>query len=224
MNVNRILILGITAILTFSSCSASRYISKNDIREVRNAAIVSPFAYIYILEGGEYFYYDDSLSNECSRLIEEALKLSAIPTGKTIHVDLDSEDPQWRDAIASLRDVNPKQAACAPIPYLADRLLEENGQRYGILVFTNGFIREKKDYREKVALGVGLAVLTTIATGGAATAYSIPLKNSMHTWIAIIDSEKDCFVFLDNIETESDPTKPAHVSSHIRRLLNNIEK
>lgn len=218
-------LLGIAAFFALSSCATTRYVSKNDIGAIHDVAIISPFAYISFLNGEGKLQYDDSLSKECARLISEALMHSPIPTGKSIPVDLDSDDPVWKDAIASLRDVKPKEAGLTPIPRELDELLEENGQKYGVVVFANGYTRDKKDYRKKVALGIGMAVLTTVATGGMATSYSLPVKNSMHTWIAIIDSENDRFVFLDSLlEQDTDPTKPAHVTDHISHLLNNIRR
>ena len=214
----------LATVLAICSCATNRYIAPDLAGNLDEVAILTPFTYVEFLDAKGEVAYDDSLSAVCAQLITNALLQSPLPTGRMIPVDLAGEDPTFRDAIASLREIDPKKAGEIPIPQELDRLLEENGQRYGVVVFANGFTRDRKDYGKKMALGLGMAILTTAISLGTVTAYSIPEKSILRTWIGILDAETDQFVFYNRRTAEdAEPTKIKHVSDQIRRLLKDFE-
>lgn len=217
------LILGLAAVVALASCAPTRYVAPDLGTTLDKVAVVAPFTYIEFLDKDGMKAYDDSLSGECARHITEALAQSTLPVTRVIPVDYTPDDPGIPDALASLRDVEPKYAALAHIPPVLRNLLLENGQRYGVVVFANGFSRDRRNYAKAAAIGLGLAVMSAVISMGTMSVYSIPVKSEMRTWIAIVDAEEDCYLFYNKrYEEGAEPALPGDVSRQVHKLLNPI--
>lgn len=218
------LIVGLAAIVALVSCAPTKYVAPDLGSTLDKVAIVTPFTYIEFLDQNNLKAYDDSLSGACAHLITEALAQSGLPTTQVIPIDFQEADAAFPDALASLRDVNPKYAGQTHVPPVLRNLLLDNGARYGVIVFANGFSRDRKGYAKAAALGVGLAVLTAVISMGTVSAYAIPVKSEMSTWIGIVDAEEDCFVFYNaRYEEGAEPAIPHHVTRQIQKLLKPIQ-
>lgn len=219
------LILFLMAVLALSSCAATKYLSENDARSINDVAIVSPLVSIGFLDKKGNSSYDDSLSTECARLITEALERSPLPTGRFVDVDFDSAATACKEAIASFKNIRPKNAGETPVPHALDSLLEANGQKQGIFVLAEGFTRDRGNYGKALAVGIGLALVTTVATMGTVTAYSVPYKSATQVWMAVVDSENDKIVFYNSqFRKDSEPAKEKHVDALISRMLKDFRK
>lgn len=221
----KFLILSLMTVLALSSCAATKYIAKTDFNSISDVAIVSPVTSIEFLDKKGNSSYDDSLSAECARLITEALGRSPLPTGSFVDIDFDSTGAACREAVASFRNIQPKKAGETPVPHALDSLLEVNGKRYGIFVLAEGFTRDRGNYGKAVAMGLGLALVTTVATMGMATAYSVPYKSATQVWMTVVDSENDKIVFYNSQSREdSEPAKEKHIDALISRMLKDFRK
>jgi hypothetical protein len=222
--VLRIIAVSAAGLIALCSCATNRYIAQDIGDKLHDIAVITPFAYINYIDETGVNAYDDSLSLMCSRLFTLGLLNSSLPTGPKITIDFDNDYPEFRDAVASLKDIDPRYAGEIPIPPILDSLLEANGLQYGVVVFANGFSRSRKNYVEAMATGLGIGILTTVISMGAVTTYIVPYKGMLNTWIGIIDAENDCFVYFNRrFEKDAEPDKPLYVYNQINRLLDHLE-
>ena len=216
-------VIALVAIVV-ASCSTTKYVSKSDLETINDVAVFTPFTYITWQEGKNGVQYSDSLSFVCAQLITRSIQGSALPTGELVDIEF-SDDEVYQSALASLRDINAKKAGEAAVPEPLLRLLRDNGQRYGVFVFSNGFMKDGKNYAKAVAAGAVLGVLTAVLTMGTAVAYTVPVKNSFTVWTAVVDSSTDRIVFYNTgVFEDGNPTKEEHVRKVIDRLFKDFRK
>ena len=210
--------------MVVASCATTKYVSKSDLGTINDVAVFTPFTYITWQEGKNGVQYSDSLSFVCAQLITRSIQGSALPTGELVDIEF-SDDEVYQSAMASLRDIKAKKAGEAAVPGPLLKLLRDNGQRYGVFVFSNGFMMDGKNYAKAAAANVAVGVLTTVLTMGAATAYTIPTKNSFAVWTAIVDSSTDRIVFYNtDVFADGNPTKEEHVRRIIEHLFKDFKK
>ena len=207
-----------------TSCGTTRYISKADIANVNEAALIAPVAEISFIDREGQVYLDEALSEECRKLLTETMLYSGVPISGVIRTDGDMLSDNCLEAIHAIRSINPKKAGSAPIPEALDKLLEDNGKRYGIVLFAQGFERDAKNFRKEAVKGALLGLVTGIATLGAVTVTNVPSRNTLDTWMAVIDSESDRIVFFNHLVTETSPTTPPQVVRHVEHLTKRLCK
>ena len=205
-----------------ASCAPTKYVSQSDFVSIDDVAIVTPFAYVTAVEGKEGEQYSDSLSFVCSQLLAESLASSALPAGEVIDVVFGA-DEVYQSAMASLRDVDVRKAGEALVPEPLISLLKDNGKRYGVFTFSNGFMMDNKNYAKIVAVDA-LATILSIVLGGVGL-YSTPMKNYFTVWTAVVDSESERIVFFNTgIADGGNPTKPQHVQKTVDHLFKDFSK
>ena len=112
-----------------------------------------------------------------------------------------------------------------PIPELLDRVLEEEGHRYGLLVFAEGMTRDKKGYTKDAIKGAFITLATAILSLGTAVMVTTPEMYSSRVYAAVLDSETDQVVFFNvrNPE-ETHPLRPDPVRKQLTKLLKDFLK
>ena len=110
-----------------------------------------------------------------------------------------------------------------PIPAELDALLEDQGCRYGLLIYASGFSRSKKEVIQSVLkdLVIGTA---TAALGGFAVGSEVLYASDMDA--AVLDSETDRIVFYSGSlpGKERHPLKEKGVRSQLASLLKDFVK
>lgn len=207
-----------------TSCASSRYISKSSIDPETGFALIEPFTWIEYMDSDRNTTYDDSLSWTCSRIITEEIIASGLPLNQLIELNFDSNE-SYIDAITSIKGIQTKKAGRYPIPIELDRLLEENGQRYGIVVFAEGFSRDSKGYMKDVLLGVAITAVTMLVSFGTVAVTNIPYKSALDMYLAVIDSQENCIVYYKCRAGEDlEPTRRSNVGEMVERLVRPFRK
>ena len=158
----------IAAILLSASCSTYHYVSE-DAASVDDITLILPYSRVfYIDKDGES--YDEEQSARQQKILTGLLYGMGLPIKDTLNVvglpnqkDLDEE-------ISFLPAINPKEVGNLNSDGPVDKLLEKNGARYGLILFSEGFVKDKALYKSEVAKTLIVGVvggLVGAAIGGA---------------------------------------------------------
>ena len=218
------------AALMLASCAPTKYLPKDLAANLDGVAVLAPLSYVDFQAEDNQFYPDDSLSAISQDILVEALMESSLPVKKFIPVDYLTLGQSFENTVASLEMVQPKQVPYMNIPPEIDKLLEVNGERYGVLVFNTGFVRDLKGFRREVAKDVAATVVTTalaVLLGGGVTTYGVPVKNVSRMFAVIYDAQENKAVYFNNTlnaNEERNPLDPSDVRKQVDYLFSPIVK
>lgn len=212
------------------SCAPTKYVPKDLAASMDKVAVLAPLSYIDFFAEDNKFYPDDSLSAVSQDILTETLMASKLPVSRYIPVDYLSLGTSFEATVASLEKIQPKQVPYLTIPSEIDRLLEANGERYGVMVFNTGFVRDVKGYRRELAKDVAAAAVTTalaVLLGGGITTYGAPSKNVSRMYAIIYDSKENKAVFYNNTLNANEsrsPLDPKDMGRQVDFLFSPITK
>ena len=219
--------LGIVAALTITSCSTTRYISKDtSVANVGPVALVQPLCEQYYIGADGKTVYDAELTAESSKMIDQIVSniSPVVNTQYLIPVEYSEANKDLQRAISSISSVQVPKLSKATVPECVKDILRENGYRYGAVLFAAGLTRDRKEYRKEVGKGVAEAVLTTVLTLGMATAYSMPNKYISNIYLMIVDAEADKVLYYKKSEPgTSDPFNVETVWKQVNDLVKDIK-
>lgn len=222
--MKRTLYIFILTLSALTSCSTARYVAKTDMALVRDIALVTPLAEISYMSSEDEVVEDAALTAESARLMKEAVLHSGIPITDIIDLNEEMFDDDVADEIAALQSMNPKKSGMTAIPPALDRLLEDHGKRYGLVVFSHGFDRDARNYRKAVVRGTVIGLIVTVATLGMFTMYETPMRYLLDSTVAIVDSETDEIIYFNHDAREASPTREAHVEAQFEKLIKKFRK
>ena len=151
--MKRIYLLAV--LLLLASCAQYRYVAE-DAPAVEDVTLIMPYSRVfYIDQEGEH--YDEAGSDEQQKLLTGLLLSSGL--GITDTVDVvglpNQKDLDWE--IESLPRINHKRMGEIVFEGALDKFLESKGARYGLIVFSEGFIKDRKLYKKEVAKAVPIS-------------------------------------------------------------------
>lgn len=224
-------LLGIVCVLfAAASCAPTKYLPKDLVVNMDRVAVLAPLSYVDFQAEDNQFYPDDSLSAVSQDLLVEALMESSLPVSKFIPVDYIGLGQSFENTVASLEKIQPDQVPQLSIPPEIDKLLEANGERFGVLVFNTGFVRDIRGFRKELAKDVAATVVTTalaVLLGGGVTTYGAPVKNVSRMFAIIYDAQENTAVYFNNTlnaNEERSPLDPTDVRRQVDYLFSPIEK
>ena len=207
--MKKITLLWIVALCV--SCSSSKlYTSGVRPFEINEMIKFEPLSFISLIEKWHNGVYDDSISGYAQYEINEALesfrKSLRLSPDEILMMD-DNEREQFEqevDFLISTAERNKKKFNI-PITPLIESLLSEYDQRFGLIILQDGFTRTKRNYRNQVALSIGMGILTGISTGVAT--YQTPVKSNSILYAIIVDNkEKNVAFFNKSVLQNKEPT------------------
>ena len=219
-----------TVALAAVSCAGSRYIaSEVTPAQMIDLAWFEPFSDIAFIEKGDRAERNDSLTfvaqeqlNAALAAVEPMFPPSSGPKVLAYAGPATREITQ-EEVLDILAQVATKQQIRnMPVLPLLDEMLTDSGRRYGLMVVQTGFSRRKGNYAGQVAKGIGLGILTAIATGGMVSVYGAPSKANSTLHAFIVDAESDSIVFYNRVETEAEPCDPEVLAKQVDKLFRKV--
>ena len=224
----------IAAILLSASCSTYHYVSE-DAASVDDITLILPYSRVfYIDKDGES--YDEEQSTRQQKILTGLLYGMGLPIKDTLNVvglpnqkDLDEE-------ISFLPAINPKEVGNLNSDGPVDKLLEKNGSRYGLILFSEGFVKDKALYKSEVAktLIVGIVGgLVGAAIGGALGGSGIGLSYvatpgwayGSSLYAMLIDTQTDKVLYYNRVNPEErNPMKSETLASQLEKLLKKLPR
>lgn len=224
----------IATVLLSASCSTYHYVSE-DAASVDDITLILPYSRIfYIDKDGES--YDEKQSVEQQKILTGLLYGMGLPIVDTLNVvglpnqkDLDEE-------ISFLPAINPKEVGNLNSDGPVDKLLEKNGARYGLIIFSEGFVKDKALYKSEVAKTLIVGVvggLVGAAVGGALGGSGIGMSYvatpgwayGSSLYAMLIDTQTDKVLYYNRVNPEEkNPMKSEALASQLEKLLKKLPR
>ena len=224
----------IAVVLLSASCSTYHYVSE-DAASVDDITLILPYSRVfYIDKDGES--YDEKQSVEQQKILTGLLYGMGLPIKDTLNVvglpnqkDLDEE-------ISFLPAINPKEVGNLNSDGPVDKLLEKNGARYGLILFSEGFVKDKALYKSEVAKTLIVGVvggLVGAAIGGALGGSGIGMSYvatpgwayGSSLYAMLIDTQTDKVLYYNRVNPEErNPMKSETLASQLEKLLKKLPR
>lgn len=222
--MKRILILA-ACILALASCSATRYLSPWAEKPVSDIALITPLATISYTDEAKITAPDDELSEQAEAMLATAVLRSSLPVTNQLHADFFNKNKDMREDVMELAGYYLKKRGHYSIPLSIDRFLESHGQRYGLVIYSEGYTRDKKGYRKAVIKSAAVGILSAVLSGGTAYIDGHPIKYSSHIYMAVFDSQKNSVVYFDmDVPEEADPLNQEQLYRRIEHMAGGLNK
>ncbi|MBQ6762379.1 MAG: hypothetical protein IJP49_06475 [Bacteroidales bacterium] len=226
----RHLILGFSALLLLAACGPSRYTSSNvNLASIPEYAFIQPYSYIVLYGDDGKGFYNENSSATATRVITNIIESERFPFSDMIPADYEGENADIAKWLQTFPNVDPAKADRLRVPKSLKRMMDKSGLRYGIVIYSYGYVQTKAGYqREKIekaaskVLDKAIENLTGIRglTNPSQNYYvSDPYGNVLYC--AVIDGETDRVVHFVN-ETPtfgSHPEETSYVSELLHKLL-----
>ena len=178
----------------FASCTTNRgFVSTVKRAEIQQVQQFEPLTLVGIIEKGDKIAYSDSLTEIAQGLFETALSNDkTIPvTEKIVIEDSIVNDKVQYEIYLMMRYINGRvRVQDIPIPSTIDSILEARNERFGLLAYSQGFVRTDDNYDKEFGKGAAIALLTL------GTYYKMPNKYVTHGGIVIVDSQNNNVAFV----------------------------
>ena len=224
----------IATVLLSASCSTYHYVSE-DAASVDDITLILPYSRVfYIDKDGES--YDEKQSVEQQKILTGLLYGMGLPIKDTLNVvglpnqkDLDEE-------ISFLPAINPKEVGNLNSDGPVDKLLEKNGSRYGLILFSEGFVKDKALYKSEVAKTLIVGIVGGLvggAIGGALGGSGIGLSYvatpgwayGSSLYAMLIDTQTDKVLYYNRVNPEErNPMKSETLASQLEKLLKKLPR
>ena len=224
------LLIALAALLLVASCGPSRYTNSSvSLAAVPEYAFIQPYSYIVLYGDDGKGYYNEESSARATRTISNIINSERFPFSDMIPVDYDGENADIKNWMQTFPNVDPSKADRLRVPKSLRKMLDKSGLRYGIVIYSYGYVQTKAGYqREKVEKAASKVIDKAIEslTGirgltNPSQNYSVDSPYGNVLYCAVIDGETDRVIHFVN-ETPalaSHPGENADVSELLHKLL-----
>ena len=223
-----------------AACGPITYTSPQNLslKSVDEYAFIEPVADILYYDQRNRPVYDYDLSDDAADLVESIIMSQRYPFSDPIYMDYDGAGRSARKWIQNLGDVSTSRLDRVRVPNDILRAIEASGHRYGVVIYTSGYIRSREAIRyeeRQEAIGDAIsAVIGALAskkgkdkddkkTSSSSTYHSSVNKTpyDSNLYCVVIDSESDEIVhYIHPIPfLEKDPLNGSDVETMLARLL-----
>lgn len=211
-------------VLAFSSCSTARFASNFSADTARQGMVLlGPSALHFYLDEKNHSTIDDSLSFETQELLANMVTSNGLPVTRRVQLD----STEHVEAIAFIDYIKNKsknvQMSC-PIPTALDRLLEAEGERYGLLIFCEGMSRDKKGFAKEVTRNILVGAAVALLTLGTMTVAGSAYSAYSGIYAVVLDSMTDRVMFYNFKEEEHSPLEVQKTFDQLENLLKDLKK
>ena len=235
MKIIHHLILGLSALLLVTACGPSRYTSSSfNLASVPEYAFIQPYSYIVLYGDDGKGYYNEESSATATRLISNIINSERFPFSDMIPADYSGDNEDLKKWMWTFSDVDPSKADRLRVPKSLKDLLNKSGHRYGVVIYSYGYVQTKKGYQaEKVEKAASKVIDTAFekltGIGGLTNPsrnYSVDSPYGNVLYCAVIDGEADRVVhFVKEVPTfASHPGESSYVSELLHKLLKEFNR
>ena len=215
-------------VVALSACSTSRYMAKNvNTAEVTPMVLVQPLAYMEYVERDGNVVLDTKTAETNSALIEQNIRHYFPEVSKVIPLDVAASRENLEIELMEMPYLNigqiKKQSGYYFLNELRNTILEQ-GYRYGIAVFSAGFTRDSKNYKNEVLKSAVIGLVSTIVSLGTVTVIGDTSKFGSKVYLMIYDAEQSSIVYFGkSVPSEANPLNEKTLSRQISALRERYE-
>lgn len=224
--LSRILsLIPLVFLLSCGTANSALFLQGFSMSDASNGMVLlSPVSTIFFLDNKGHESYNDSLSLASESLMTDLIARQGLPITTTLPLD----SLQKEESVAFMRFASankPVDLLEAPIPSVLDSLLESNNQRYGLLIYTDGMTRDRKQFIKETVAAATFGVILAIVTMGAFYTYNTSMEYAAGVNVAILDSDYNRVVYYNHIPVqEANPMNEKHMGKFITRLFKAFNK
>lgn len=154
----RLVTAALSALVVLSSCGPVKYSSSQhlDLKSVPEYAFIEPVADVLYYDRRNKPVYDAELSDEAADLIATIVSSQRYPFSRVIGMDYDRADRSIRKWIQNIGSVSVSRLDRVKVPSDLLDAIERTGHRYGVVIFSSGYIRSREAIRyEETSEAIG---------------------------------------------------------------------
>ena len=154
----RLVLAALSALVALSSCGPVKYSSSQhlDLKSVPEYAFIEPVADVLYYDRKNKPVYDAELSDEAADLIATIVSSQRYPFSRVIGMDYDRADRSIRKWIQSIGSVSTSRLDRVKVPGNLLDAIDRSGHRYGVVIFSSGYIRSREAIRyEETSEAIG---------------------------------------------------------------------
>ncbi|WP_417885074.1 hypothetical protein [Zunongwangia sp.] len=212
-------LLIIFLLLTLFSCGTNKYLTSSvQATEVENMNYFKPLSYIQYIKKGNKLERNDSLSNITQNKIDSILikNKSQYRLSDKITIDNDTINAKIESEINYLAQIinRTKNLNDIKLTPTIDSIIQNNDQRFSLIIVAAGFRRRKGNYGGQVAKGAAIGILTL------GMAVPTPIKSNLFLHGFIFDSKNHNVAFYKRVlPQEKSPTDPEIIKKQLNSLF-----
>ena len=230
MRIFKRILPAVAVLFLLAACGPSRYTNSSvNLSTISEYAFIQPYARITLYGDDGKGYYDEESSRTSSRVISNIINSERFPFSDMIPADYSGENQDIANWLKTFPDVDPGKADRLRIPKSLKKMLDESGLRYGIVIYSYGYVQTVKGYqKEKVEKAASKVIDKAIQelTGisgltNPSRDYSVSSPYGNVLYCAVIDGETDRVIhFVNETPTfASHPEDNGNVSDLLHKLL-----
>ena len=145
----RLVLAALSAVVAVSSCGPVKYSSSENLnlKSVREYAFIEPVADILYYDRKNKPVYDYDLSDEAADLITSIVSSQRYPFSRVVRMDYDRSDREIRRWIQNIGSVSTTRLSRVKVPEDLLDAIDRSGHRYGVVIFSTGYIRSREAIR-----------------------------------------------------------------------------
>ena len=219
----------LAALFLLVSCGSASHTEPGfKLSSVPEYAYIQPLSYIFLfdVDGGSY---NEEYSDYVAGRINAHISAERYPFSEMIEADYAGKNEDAFQWMLTLDSIKPAEASRLRVPKSLIKLIEDSGHRYGVVIFSQGYVTTKEAYGQQIAkkaatrlLDAAIESLTGVRgltnLGGG---YYLTSPYAHDMYLTVIDAQKAEVVYF-NRQVPSDekhPTDEGDVSKLLRKLL-----
>ena len=216
--VKRIIIFAF-AVAALWSCGTTRYVSDITAAQAVPMVLIHPYSQLEYVQSNGDVTNDAPSSRDAEKLLAQCVRIQFPEVSSVIDTDDVTNPEDILNPLSALPFVNVKKLDSSAVPVAIRNLILDNGGRFGVLVYSEGFTRDIKNYRRSVAKDVLLAVVTTVVSFGAVTMIGSSSKYGSHVYLMVVDAVENRIVYYDkSIPEDANPLSQKTVNRQIAAI------
>lgn len=138
-------------VLALTACGSARHTTGVKMSTIPEFAFIQPCAYMVFYEDDGRGYYNQSSSDVASQVIANVINSERFPFTDMIPADYQGDNNDIFQWAQNLTEIKSAQVDRLRVPKSLTSLLNENGQRYGLLIYSYGYTMSQEAYqRERI--------------------------------------------------------------------------
>ena len=136
------------ALIAFASCGTTRYSTGVKIADIREFAFIQPCSRMDLFDtnGG---YYSQHYTDKAAQTVENVINSERFPFSEMIPADYLGENNDALSWANILVDIKRSQLDRMKVPKSLIKLLKDSQDRYGIFIYTHGYLTTKAAYEQE---------------------------------------------------------------------------
>lgn len=145
----RFVLAALSVAVAVSSCGPVKYSSSENLnlKSVSEYAFIEPVSDVLYYDRKNKPVYDYELSDEAADLITTIVSSQRYPFSEVIHMDYDRSDREIRKWIQNIGSVSTSRLDRVRVPNDLLDAIDRSGHRYGVVIFSSGYIRSREAIR-----------------------------------------------------------------------------